>query len=60
MAVANAKQTNIYLSDEAREALKALAERAGVSASAVVEQLVRKEARKEGLKIKDRKIKGLK
>ena len=52
MTATNKTQTNIYLSDEAREALKALAERAGVSQSAVVEQLVRKEARKEGLKIK--------
>lgn len=52
MAVSNKTQTNIYLSDEARDALKALAERFGVSASAVVEMLVREKARKEGLKIK--------
>jgi len=45
-------QTNVRLSDEARDALNALAKRLGVSASAVVEMLVRDRARKEGLKIK--------
>jgi hypothetical protein len=48
----NKTQTNIYLSDEAREALRALAVREGGSASAVVERLIREKARKEGLKIK--------
>ena len=52
MAVSNKTQTNIYLSDEAREALQALAERDGVSQSAVVEMLLREKARKEGLKVK--------
>ena len=52
MPAVNKTQTNIYLSDEAREALKALAEREGGSASAVVERLIREKARKEGLKIK--------
>jgi antitoxin component of RelBE/YafQ-DinJ toxin-antitoxin module len=45
-------QTNVRLSDEAREALQALANRLGVSASAVVEMLIREKARKEGLKVK--------
>jgi len=45
-------QTNIRLSEEARSALQALAERDGISASAVVEMLIRERARKEGLKIK--------
>ncbi len=53
MAIAKKTQTNIYLSDEAREALRALADRFGVSSqSAVVEMLIREKARKEGLKIK--------
>ena len=45
-------QTNVRLSVEARAALQALAERLGVSASAVVEMLLRDKARKEGLKIR--------
>ena len=45
-------QTNVRLSEEAKDALDALAKRFGVSASAVVEILVRERARKEGLKIK--------
>jgi len=52
LAVSNKTQTNIYLSDEAREALQALATRDGVSQSAVVEMLIREKARKEGLKVK--------
>ena len=45
-------QTNVRLSDEARDALDALAKRFGVSASAIVEMLIRDRARREGLKIK--------
>jgi hypothetical protein len=45
-------QTNVRLSVEARSALQALAKRLGVSASAVVEMLIRERTRKEGLKIK--------
>jgi hypothetical protein len=45
-------QTNVRLSEEAREALTALADRQGISQTAVVEQLIRDEARSKGLKIK--------
>ena len=45
-------QTNVRLSEEAKEALQALAQRLGVSANAVIEMLIREKARKEGLKIK--------
>jgi predicted transcriptional regulator len=42
-------QTNVYLSDEAREALKALADADERSQSMIVERLILKEARRLGL-----------
>jgi len=48
----NKTQTNVYLSDEARDALKALAEQDERTQSVVVERLILKEARRVGLKIK--------
>ena len=45
-------QTNVRLSDPAKQALQALAERDGDSASGVIERLLREKAREVGLKIK--------
>jgi predicted DNA-binding protein len=45
-------QTNVRLSEEAKEALQALAERDGDSASGVIERLIRDKAREVGLKVK--------
>jgi hypothetical protein len=45
-------QTNVRLSEEARNALQALAERDGDSASGVIERLIRDRAREVRLKVK--------
>jgi hypothetical protein len=45
-------QTNVRLSEEAKAALKALAQRDGDSASGVIERLIRDKAREVGLKVK--------
>lgn len=45
-------QTNVRLSEEARAGLQALADYWGVSATAVIEQLVRRMVREEGLRVK--------
>lgn len=45
-------QTNVRLSPIARAALQALSERHGLSATAVVEMLLRDRARADGLSIK--------
>lgn len=45
-------QTNVRLSPVGKEALQALSERHGISATAVVEMLLRDRARAEGLAIK--------
>ncbi len=49
MSKADAKTTSYRLTPEARRLLAALAEKKGISKTAVLEVLIRKEAKEEGL-----------